>query len=249
MRRVRIQSYKPSKSARALSEYLGIKRLRSKNSRFRGRASDVIVNWGNVKQVHNSQYLNPLEAVQTASNKLATFRALQAADVPIPTFDTNASFADDSDLVVARTDLYGHSGKGIVVGQPSELPYAPLYVQYIEKVAEYRAIVVNDQVVDFKQKKKRRPQSEENPDGHIGDHHPHVWNLGGGYIFARNDITPPPSAAPISIQALQAIGLKYGAVDLIEDSDGNVLVLEINTAWGLEGQTIQLVGDAIKEML
>ena len=224
-------------------------RLKSNNSKFRGRPSDTIINWGNVKQVHNSRYLNPLSAVQAAANKLETFRLLKQASVPTPEWFTSASNLDPDQTYVARTELYGHSGVGIVTAKPEDLPSAPLYTQFIDKVAEYRAIVVGDKVVDFKQKKKRNSQSEDNPDGHIGEHDPYVWNLNGGYVFARNDINPPIEAAPTSIGAVQALGLTYGAVDLIEDAEGKIYVLEINTAFGIEGTTLQLVGDAIKELL
>jgi glutathione synthase/RimK-type ligase-like ATP-grasp enzyme len=36
-----------------------------------------------------------------------------------------------------------------------------------------------------------------------------------------------------------ALGLDFGAVDIIQDDGGNFYVLEVNTAPGLEGQTIK----------
>ena len=241
--RIKVQAYGPSKSAKELANYMGVKRLLTNGrSRFRARAGDIIVNWGNPKQVHlKATYLNPLAAVKTASNKLSTFRALKAANVKVPVFDTDCSFAEDTDQVMARTTLYGHSGQGIVIGTPSELPQAPLYVEMIATVYEYRAIVVDGKVVDFKQKLKKRDFE--------GDRSEHVWNCDNGYVFARNDIRHPDDADYQAINAMSAIGLQYGAVDLIEDEAGTVYVLEINTAFGLTGTTIQLVGDAINELL
>lgn len=249
--RLKVQAYGPSKSARALADFLEVKRLLTNgNSRFRGRAGDIIVNWGNPKQVHNTAtYLNPLDAVRVASNKLSTFKALKEAGVSIPVFFTNKEDLGPRTKYMARTTLTGHSGQGIVVGKPSELPEAPLYSKLVKKTAEYRAIVVNGKVVDFKQKLKRRAQSEENPDGHVGEHDEFVWNLDGGYIFARNGIRHPEEADIQSIKALEALNLKYGAVDLIEDANGKIYVLEINTAFGLEGTTVSLVGNAIKEIV
>lgn len=249
MPRLRIQAYRPSNSAKALSEYLGIMRLKHNNSRFRARPTDIIINWGVVKNPLNAIYLNPINSVRTASDKLATFTKLKEAGVSIPQFGTSCTFANDSDTVVARTELHGHSGAGIVVGQPSELPHAPLYVQYIPKIAEYRAIVCNGDVVDFKQKLKRNRKSESNPDGFDGEHNPHVWNLDGGYVFARNNIRHPESADEQSIKALEALGLLYGAVDLIEDEEGNIFVLEINTAFGIDGSTLNRFGDKLQEYI
>jgi D-alanine-D-alanine ligase-like ATP-grasp enzyme len=42
----------------------------------------------------------------------------------------------------------------------------------------------------------------------------------------------------LSVEAVAALGLDFGAVDIIEDKEGNFYVLEINTAPGLEGHTV-----------
>lgn len=238
--RIRVQSYRPSTSAGNLADYLGIKRLSSLSSQFRGRASDIIINWGNVKHVHPSTYLNPLDAVRSAANKLTTFQLLQEAGVSIPPFFTSPSELDPDTTYVARTTLTGHSGEGIVVGTPSELPSAPLYTTFLRKKYEYRAIVVGDQVVDVKQKLRRQDFD--------GDRSPHVWNLDNGFIYARNDIVIPDALPSLAIAATAALGLTYGAVDIINHR-GILYVLEINTAFGLEGATIPLVGDAITTIL
>lgn len=249
MSRVRINQYKPSKSAKALSEYLGVKRLKTRGSTYRGRSSDVVINWGNGKgNVGNARQINKLQNIQLASNKLSTFSALDRAGVSIPEYASSCSIFDDSTIVVARTTLSGHSGEGIVVGQPNELPYAPLYVKYIEKVAEYRVIVVGDTAVDTKKKlKKSSPRDEE---GNVIEeerieHDPHVWNLEGGYIMARQGFEVTDELKQLGIDAIKALGLDFGAVDIIEDEEGKLYVLEINTAFGLEGTTISLVGDAL----
>lgn len=239
--RIRIQSYGPSKSARELATYLGIKRIFSRNSKFVGKSTDLIVNWGNVKTPHNSIYLNPLASVATAVNKLATFRALAAANVSIPLFYTSLDQLDPNTKYLARTDVCACSGQGIVVGFPSELPFAPLYTKFIDKIAEFRAIVVNNKVVDFKQKKRKSDWES--------DRDPHVWNCDQGYVFARGGVVMTPEIESLSIAAMQAVGLNYGALDIIEDADHNYYVLEINTSFGLSGTTIQLVGDAIKELI
>lgn len=239
--RLKIQPYGISKSAKALAEFLNIQRLKVSGSKFRARPSDVIIPWGVPKTVLNAQYVNPLEGLRTATNKLATFRALQAAGVSIPTFGTNCSFADDSSVVFARTTLSGHSGEGIEVGQPSEVPSAPLYTEFIDKQHEYRAIVCAGEVVDFKQKLKKRDFE--------GERSPYVWNVANGYIFVRNNIRVPEQAYQLSIDTIQALGLVYGAVDLIEDAEGVLYVLEINTAFGLEGSTTELFGNKLKAFI
>ena len=246
MTRVRLQCDRPSKSAVALSRALNIKRLKRTNSKFRPRSTDIILNWGVVDTLPNAQYLNSPQAVSIAADKLATFRALDSK-VSIPEWST--SLPESDDVWVARTTLYGHSGEGIVVGTPDTLPSAPLYTRYISKVAEYRAIVINSKVVDFKQKLRKRDQSEDNPEGFSGERNEHVWNHGSGYVFARNGIRHPETANTLAIDALNSIDLTYGAVDIIEDSEGTLYILEINTKFGNEGATLDLVAEAFKELL
>ena len=239
--RLRVQSYRPSNSAKALAEHLSIQRLSTSGSKFKGKPSDIIVNWGNVSTVHNSIYLNPLQAVKNSANKDITFYLLQQAGVPTPAVFRTKSDLEESTTYFARTDLFGHSGNGIVVGTPSELPSAPLYTQFINKKHEYRAIVVDSQVVDVKKKLKKS--------NFEGERSPYIWNVANGYVFARNDITFPSTLNQLAIDATNALSLNYGAVDIIEDRSGNLYVLEINTAFGMTGETTSKVGDAIQELI
>lgn len=237
MKRIRIQAYGPSNSAKELSTYLQIPRIKHSNSKYVAKPTDVIINWGIVKNKYRAIYVNPVEAVLIASNKLHTLNALQAASIKTPAYGTSCTFADDSTLVFARTTLSGHSGEGIVVGEPSQVPSAPLYTEFINKKYEYRAIVCVDEVVDFKQKLKKKDWE--------GDRSPYVWNVANGYIFARNEIRVPDTVHQLAIDSVKALGLTYGAVDIIEDVEGTLYVLEINTAFGLENSTIALFGDKL----
>ena len=153
----------------------------------------------------------------------------------------------DSTSLVSKYDYDDY-----LVSTTQVVPPATPSLEYIEKVREYRAIVVGDKMVDFKQKKKksspRDEQGEVIEDERI-DHDEHVWNLDGGYIFARDNINVPDGIDTLSISAINALGLDFGAIDIIEDANGTLYVLEVNTAFGLEGTTIQLVGDAILELV
>ena len=245
--RIRLQQRRPSKSAYALAKALGIKRLKRTNSKFRPRRSDIIVNWGIVDVLPNATYLNSPAAVELAADKLKTFQRLTQLGIPVPNHQTFKPTG--SDLWLARTTLHGHSGQGIVLTTPDQLPSAPLYTQHIPKVAEYRAIVVNGEVVDFKQKLKRRPYSDDNPTGHVGEHHPHIWNHSGGYIFAREGIERPADLDELSILSMKSLGLTYGALDIIKAEDDKLYILEVNTAFGLDGSTTGLVASAIKKAI
>lgn len=252
--RKRILPYKKgSKSARLLAEYLGCKRLKVTNSLFIGKTSDTIINWGSQKEVAgNARVLNKPSNVYKASNKMVAFKALQEAQVSIPSFYTSKDSLPLVGTYMARTQLSGHSGAGIVTGTVEELPECSLYTQYIHKVKEYRCIVVGSSVVDFKQKKKRASTRDE--EGNVIEeeritHDEYIWNLDGGYVFARSDVNKPDGIDTLSIDAVSCLGLDFGAVDIIEDEEGKLYVLEVNTAFGLEGTTIELVGNAIASSL
>ena len=180
---------------------------------------------------------------------------MQDEGVSIPNFYSNGSVIQEGMKLVARTKLSGHSGEGIEIIDATVdglMLQAPLYTEYISKVKEYRCIVVGNEVVDTKQKKKRSsPRDEE---GNVieeerVEHDEQVWNLDGGYVFARSSISRPDGIDSLAVSAVSSLGLDFGAVDIIMDREHNLFVLEVNTAFGLEGTTIELVGDAIKELL
>lgn len=245
--RSRLRSYRRgSKSARVLADYLGIKVLKQENSKFVGREHDVIINWGSSSSVGNGLMRcriinNPINVAQ-ATNKLVTLNRLRSSSISIPRYTTDPQKAlDNFKRVFVRQELTGHSGAGIIVVDTEdveELPHAPLYTEAIVKKNEYRAIVVGDRVVDLKQKRLSSNAPE--------DRSKFIRNLSNGWIFARENLEDVEGLNEIAISAIKALGLDFGAVDIITDREDKLYVLEVNTAFGLEGHTVELVGDAIK---
>jgi len=234
--RIRIQAYGPSSSARELSRYLGVKRLYNNPYRlhFTGREQDIIINWGIPKILHNSKYVNPINAVRIAVCKLKCLNKLKTEGISVPEYTTEKP---TEGKWVARTILNARSGVGAVVAEASGLPNAPLYTKYIAKDAEFRVIVVNGKAVDAKQKLKRRDFE--------GERQPYIWACDNGYVMARQ-VAIPDNITELGVAAVNAIGLIIGAVDIILKGDV-AYVLEVNSAPGLAGETIKLVGDAIAD--
>ena len=240
MGRVRVQSYGngKSKSARVLARALGVLRIKVTGSKFRGKNTDVIINWGKPKNIiANARYANPIDAVIKASNKRLTLETLDRAGLSIPKYYYSLEELPTDGRFVARTTLTGHSGRGIIVGTKDEVPNAPLYTEYIEKQAEYRVIVVNGKAVDIKVKKKKIEWE--------GERDEHIWNHKNGYVFVRNSGVFNSMLPSVGVAAVEALGLNYGAVDIIED-ENDLYVLEVNTAFGLEGETIERVAKEMK---
>lgn len=228
-----------SGSAKALADALGVKRVRKEGKPLRVRG--MLINWGNSsvkRQINADKLVNSFEAVNRASNKLETFRALEDL-VDIPEYTTNKAVAEswlatDQACVVARAKLRGHSGEGITLhGKGSVLPDVPLYTKYIPKVKEYRLHVMNDKVF-FAQEKKRR---FDVPDDEVNWQ---VRNHANGFNYANQNVVLPAMAELNAIAAIAALNLDFGAVDMIYNAKQNkYFVLEINTAPGLFGTTLE----------
>ncbi len=239
MRRTRIYAYNNgSRSARALSGALNVLRLRHEGSRFRQRSSDLIINWGSGSCPY-ANVLNPSSAVTAASDKLLALRALENHDsINVPPFTTNRDVAnqwlDDNKKVVCRTLLRANSGRGIVVAETQgEMVQAPLYTQYVPKTQEYRVHVFDGEVLDVQRKARNRDIADEDVNWQIRNH-------SNGFIFAREGVTLPQAALEQAVEAVSALSLDFGAVDMIyNERRDTYYVLEVNTAPGLEGTTLE----------
>lgn len=140
--------------------------------------------------------------------------------------------------IVCRTILTGHSGAGIVIADcRDDLVDAPLYVQYVKKKDEYRIHVGmsdGEASVISVQRKARRLSV---PDDEVNWQ---VRNLSGGFVFVREGVSPPDIVIEVARNCLRETGLDFGAVDVIyNEYEEKAYVLEINTAPGLEGQTVE----------
>ena len=240
--RIRILPYSPySKSAKSLAVALDAKLLLPEGrSRFKARESDVVINWGNTRESHRATLNGCPESLQTATNKLTFFQQFEGRDW-LPKFWTDSEDIEDEDFpVLARTSLSAHSGVGIVVCESrSDIVDAPLYVKYINKKDEYRVHVgkyitanLEEAVMTVAIQQKKRRLDYENPNWKIRNH-------ANGFIYAREGVDPPAGVLDVCHDCLLRSGLDFGAVDVIwNEAQQKAYVLEINTAPGLEGQTL-----------
>lgn len=76
---------------------------------------------------------------------------------------------------------------------------------------------------------------------------PHEWvrSWDGGWRISYADGAIHQAQRDIAHQAVQALGLTFGAVDIGQKADGSMLVLEVNRAPGLEGGTPEAYARAI----
>lgn len=241
-----------SESAKALRAKLSAKLGRrillvKPDGRFKPRRSDKVINWGSStlpKWDFAKPDLNFPTQIALAANKLLTLTRLHEAEIPVPEFTTNREEAQqwlaDSSTVVVRHTLTGHSGQGIEIVTEGEVPVAPLYTKYKKKRAEYRVHVFGGQVIDTVQKKKRN--AEERPSNFSTFIRSHAT----GWVFCRDGITNCPTRNATAMGAVTALSLDFGAVDIIyNEHENKYYVLEVNTAPGLEGTTLDKYVEAI----
>lgn len=222
-------------------------RVRRTSTRYRRRLSDKIIAWGpTLPSPHVDQAQEAAKKI--ASNKLRSFEKFSEHGVSCPEWTTDptvaSSWVDEGKVVVGRTLLCSHSGKGIVLfgGDNSHVvTHAKLYVQYKKKKHEYRVHVFQSKVIDVTQKKRRA--GFENRNNQIRNHQ-------NGWIYARENIQEPESIRELALRACTVIGLASGAVDIIwNERENRCYVLEINTAPGIEGTTCKNYSNTIIEGL
>lgn len=248
---MKIYPYNPnSESAKALSKRLDMKRIKHEGAPL---TVDWFINWGasHIDRKIKGVAVNRPECVAVASDKLKSFLAFKEKKVPIPEFTQDKEEAnkwlEDGKRVVARTKLNAHSGEGIVISDPDNgvpLANAKLYTLYIPKAEEYRLHVMNGSVF-FIQRKARNKDIEDDKVNWL------VRNHQNGFIYANQDVKMASSdkAAKAAIMAVQALELDFGAVDLVYNrSKDKYYVLEVNTAPGLTGSTLDAYVNAFEEL-
>lgn len=233
---------KSSQSAKALAKALGIKRARRDGGLIK---TDVLINWGSSEILRETSavVLNRPVSVAVACNKLSTLNVLAINGVPHPPYTSDVGVAqgwlDAGRTVMCRTKLQGHSGEGIVVVDPDEegshLSPAPLYTQYVPKTAEYRVHVFKGRAFFVQQKRRNKDIPDDQVNWKIRNH-------ANGFVFAHKAVecNNLESLTDTAVSAVDALSLDFGAVDIIYNERSNsYLVLEVNTACGLEGTTLE----------
>ena len=118
---------------------------------------------------------------------------------------------------------------------------AELYVKYIPKKDEYRVHIFDDEIIDVQKKMMR--EGWDDPDWQIRNH-------ANGFIYGRIGIEPPDCVLDVALKTFRNFKLDFGAVDVIyTENIDKAYALEINTAPGLEGQTVVSYAEALTRYL
>lgn len=247
-----------STSARLLANALGLQRIKRERSRYRPRAQDVIVNWGCSvfgTPVGNTRVLNPPQAVRVASNKLRTFEVLRQNNIPVPEWTTIKTVAQtwlrSGNTVFGRDSATASEGRYITVysgATPGQaLGNHQFYTKKFTCKVELRIHVFRNGQISIQRKAKRDNWQADY--GHIPNGN-HIRNFNNGFVFVRGDTNPYNiNYVPVitsACNALRALGLDFGAFDVLVKSDGSHVILECNTAPGIEGTTLEVYAQALR---
>lgn len=195
------------------------------SGKYRPRPDDFIINWGNteVPEWDTGTIINKPSAVSLAVNKLKTLEILHEEEVRHVPFTTDIGKARDWGAdgfqIVERHRLEGYGGDGILISDEYNLSDAPLYTKLLNPCDEYRVHVFMGNVIDYTKKVKRGARDD------------FIKNLEHGWYFLR-DVQPRSGVIRRALDAVEALGLDFGAVDVLRYNDKSY-VLEVNTAVGL----------------
>jgi hypothetical protein len=239
-----------STSARHLAGELSTIRVRGTGN-YHYRPGHLIINWGNsnvprwgsVQAMNNM--LNKPQLIRNAAEKVRTFQALAQA-LPadmLPQWTTSRHTAEGwlrnpiygrrKNAVLCRTLTRAHAGRGIVLAdRPEQLVAAPLYTRYKPKSTEFRIhVFARFGIIDAQEKRKRNDVVLDEISKYVRSHDNH-------WVFCRDGISVPARVRDAAERAVHALDLDFGAVDIGFHDDLGVAVYEINTAPGIEGQTL-----------
>lgn len=189
-----------------------------------GGYPDVLIRWGNA-QAHlgAQQTINAPEAINNASDKLRALRLMSEAGVRVPQFSTDPGEIDYPAILLGR-DRRGFGGRDIVVYPTiNDWQHQPhdFFTKYIEPHYEARIHVAFGEVIRVQKKYLDHAEDRTNE---------YIRNYANGYRFRSPRQALNGSRTRAAIEALSALGLDFGAVDLIVGTDRLEYVLEVNTA-------------------
>lgn len=187
-------------------------------------ATDVLIRWGSRAEVARGyaqrRTVNPSVAIRLASDKFRSLEVMSDAGVSVPAWSR-----DPEDLklpILGRrthhargTDITLCLQRGDWIRQPRDY-----YVEYIPTVREFRIHVAFGRVIRVQGKYLDQRELAV----------PWVRNFAHGYRFRSPRKKLNTARLEAAVQAVDALGLDFGAVDLIIGDDEKHYVLEVNTA-------------------
>ena len=233
-----------STGARELAEALD--GVRARNARQMGRVmpKDTVVYWGDFLATPvTARKLN----ASTVLNKLSELRRLADRGVATVLSSTDASVGRGEGWVGRTAD---HTGGLDLLHPPAQPDYFVRRENFVKEVRVHsfmgRSIRAGVKQVREGFQLAQRGMNEGATQR--GFAHPWVRSWDGGWRIAYSGQGIKQKHRDLAHQAVKAMGLDFGAVDIGERADGSLVVLEVNRAPGLEGGTVDAYARAIMSL-
>lgn len=197
--------------------------------------ADGVVSWG--VAVPNPR-LPTLNARAGMGSKLAQLETLRNADIPVPKFGQTQ---EGLSYPIFGRRLRHTGGTDIL---PILLPMdeaalresgIEYFTEFVPHRREFRVWVYRGRRLGVYEKVLRYPNKLRGV--------AHNWANGYAFVFCPE---PPPTLVPVAGAAVDALGLDFGAVDVLETAPAEYVVLEVNTRPGVEDARAGLVNLAEK---
>lgn len=229
-------------TGRALARELGIPRNsygmgEGRPTRKAVREGTTLIRWGTTTVLpgEREKTVNGASAISVSANKIRTFRALEEAGLPVPEWTRDHEVAGTwlrEGSVVFSREPYGQGGRDIIVHHPnngSHVSPASFYSRAVDVAREYRLHVVSGDVIRTQGRYLDHP--EDSGDGLVRSH-------ANGWRFRAPSLRLHGGRNLLAIEAVAAVGLDFGAVDLAVLDDGGAVIFEVNAAPGCSPLTL-----------
>jgi hypothetical protein len=203
----------------------------------------VLVRWGNIShQKWDSIFrlvLNEAEAVGRNIDKLDALRMMRRKGISIPRFYETRDLKPDVFPVLGRRQAHARGRnikllKGIRDFRRDNA--SDFWVEFIPALKEYRYHVFGSRIV-------RVSEKVQTPGAHKW-----IRSFRRGWDFIEIKASFPETTAE-AVGAVKAIGLDWGAVDIILSEAGKPFVLEVNTGPRLNKEGRRIWVKAIKRLI
>lgn len=187
---------------------------------------DYLVRYGctsRIRYVPNIRTINRRSKIAGNTNKLRSLQKLKEFGIRVPKFSTE--FSDLSFPMLGRRNHTSRGRSIVLYLQPRDIELAnethTHFTEYVPKKREWRVHVCNGRIIQILEK----------------DVDPENTFLCSNEGWRYRSMSETHRDLVFAISAVGALDLDFGGVDILEGLDGNIYVLEVNTAPGIDDES------------
>lgn len=230
-------------TAIALAEFLNIRAV----SQITDPRINKLIRWGSARVIRKKprQVLNKRNAILQAVDKLGTLISLSDRGIRVPQFFSMDNHEGQNRFPYLARMINHTQGRDITLClQQKDLERArergyEYAVKYIPTKREYRIHVFKNEIIKVSEKVETEPENAV----------PYIRNLDHGYTFRHERTEISKESEWLAVEAVRALDLDFGAVDLVVSDEEISYVLEVNTAPSLIDSGIEKYGEKLAEWL